>query len=143
MDLIEEKIELERLLDKWQCVLRLQDWDITAEVVNQKEMGATDRFAENAICSHSNHCTIKVLQEDDRKDQDDITPPARLTLRFNLVHELVHAILRDINDKVPEVTLERVVNHLTGVLLDMDDASNLTWEDIPVLSPERSSAACN
>jgi hypothetical protein len=78
--------DLEKLLAKWQPILRLMDWDISVGYYRAYEMPENGVGACN-VCVERNSAEIRVLHPCDlQPDSTDNTKSVELTL----IHELRH-----------------------------------------------------
>lgn len=126
--------DLQKALAEWQEALRLQDWDITAEMLRPAEyehlVEKKDSYGCNNIDWPRRKCQIFIRDDPGVVDE----------LEFTLVHELVHILIDRldtvasvaisfVSDKVNESTLEGLrgyeletsVNMITRALLKVRD----------------------
>lgn len=117
--------ELDAALAKWQKILRLQDWEITAEFMDFKHPDA-DNGGTLACITRSEYkqrARILVLRADDlvmgtRSLYDPID------MEESLVHELVHAGMAlfepSDTDSVQWSLCERFVDNMARTLIRLD-----------------------
>lgn len=95
--------QLDADLAYWQRLLRLQDWNVTAEVSAKPEdfKGRTSAY----ICTHTNsrHASIKIKH--DSLQRTDALPVDR-DQENSLVHELLHISVNEITDPVEDADPE-------------------------------------
>lgn len=88
--------KLSRLRDYWQKTLRLQDWDVTVDVVRANEISG---LGQTEISGSYRSATVKILDERDAEARGDTMPSGR-DLEVTLVHELMHLHFHDINPTI-------------------------------------------
>jgi hypothetical protein len=124
--------EAERLLRKWQAILRLQDWDITLKI---------GRFHEihNEALAHCRHCTLKNSAEIMVRAPQDLLPaeswPGDNDVELTIIHELIHVKLSPLSipDKL-DVEQEQLVESLARTLVRLGGEKEKSC--LPVPSPE-------
>lgn len=111
--------DLESALRYWQGILRLQDWDITAEFSNRWELPG-DSVGCNMIDPCGMDAAIKVLNPDQGDSVDSVIA---YDWEFTLVHELLHIVLDGLDDKdkydhdeAYQIMVESTVNRLSKAL---------------------------
>lgn len=78
-------------LEYWQKRLRLQDWDLTLEIVRKSKI-TTGEFAEVEWSRIYRNAEIKLL---DPVDFEEADTARQKDMEDSLVHELLHLVLRD------------------------------------------------
>ena len=105
----------ERLLRKWQAILRLQDWDVTLKVVRFHEV-------HNDALAHCRHQILKNSAEIAVRTPQDLLPterwPGDNDVELTIVHELLHVKLAPLS--IPdrfEIEQEQIVESLARTLV--------------------------
>lgn len=113
--------QLSAAVTKWQKRLRIQDWDIKAEIVSRGEL--IDRIDADVLGAC--HCMetkkkaqILLLHESEHQPGND-------SLETILVHEMLHVVMpvQDLNIKVDNnnpvyIAYERIVDQLARTLTE-------------------------
>lgn len=125
------KIDIEKLLSKWQKRLGLSDWEITAERAPQNHVSGQ---AKTTIYSESQIARIFLLDESDRQGSD----PNDKDIEHDLIHELLHVRLWAIDPKKSDdnthVLREQAIDWIAKALLSSDrkpDIRNMVLDPIP------------
>ena len=109
--------DLERLLAKWQRILRLQDWDVHLRVVRRWEMHNEDTMGECEYLLRKRCAVIRIL---DSADYDPGTPWPQDQER-TLVHELLHLAFAPFSrteaGSAEAVAEEQVIHALASALV--------------------------
>lgn len=79
--------DLDALVNKWQALLRLRDWNVQAKYVHRADMVNVDALGECDPDSHAKHAAIRILYPDEQPDELAYMggEPERV-----LIHELIH-----------------------------------------------------
>ena len=107
---------LDDKLDYWQEKLRLQQWDVTAEMANHYDV-TDDCNAYIEFDEFHLKAKIRVVKEKHLKPGATITDPEVL-----LVHELLHLVIPlSITEMHPDnLAWERGLNVIARLLVEMD-----------------------
>ena len=114
--------QLNLWLAKWQAMLRLQDWDITAELQDRKEMDGADGLCGPTAARR--HAVIYIAKN--AGCPKNIVPhdPER-----TLVHELLHVLFSPFELQESEspsgIAQEQVVDQMATLLLRLERATKL------------------
>lgn len=113
-------MSLVELLDKWQRILRLQDWDIIIKFVSPTEL-KSGREAEILIHRRYKRAYIKVVDPkydwpNDHFDLEFNSPSAPTYLERLVLHELIHLVVYKFENEDQE---EEIVEQLTKALLSL------------------------
>lgn len=109
--------------DRWQKVLRLQDWDIVLEIVRRHKMASPTCVGQTEMdCYH--RAMIKLCDPVDLMSEDW---DANKDMELTLVHELVHMHMYDIRIKEERhgetttewLAAERAIDMLAGALVKL------------------------
>jgi hypothetical protein len=84
---------LNKLLKKWQRLLKLKSWDITVELKEDKEY---EEFEVAAGCKRGTSSGLNLVCSD-RKDSDIFVKKSCTNLELYLVHELVHILINPLD----------------------------------------------
>jgi hypothetical protein len=114
-----ETADLERLLKKWQSILRLRDWDITIAQRRRFE-GPGDRSAEIDVDWEQMRAHIAMV---DRGDFPPDRKPPLNSIEHDILHELLHIVTWKMGTKpgTPEQDAEELaINQLARAFLVLD-----------------------
>lgn len=128
-------MDIQKALAEWQEALRLQDWDITAEILSNAEYEYRRK--------NSSESASVIIDRNRMMDAPIIIKESSEDKEFSLVHELVHIILeplnaahyqaidaigskeaKDILEGCREYELEIAVNKLTRAFLKVRDMAH-------------------
>ena len=101
--------ELESLCAKWQRRLRLQDWNVTVELVRHFDI--PDRVDEASMQIERKEATIKIVSPADRHEQDN-------PFEHTLIHELLHLHFEPFWNNEKGVEMEQAINLIAGALCE-------------------------
>lgn len=110
-------LDLPALLEEWQGILRLRDWDLSIAWAKGHELGPNcegdSRFSEEHRAAH-----LRVLREED--SEPGIVPP--YNAEQTIIHELLHIPLagwaRVVKQNMAEsYEMERAINDIARALL--------------------------
>lgn len=107
--------ELQKLVDYWQSVLRLNDWNIKAEFVDNKDMMAPNAQGACGYSLKEKRAVIHVRTERDHNQQ-----PFEYDAEQILVHELLHCHFAGIEpdeNTLQEVVLEQGIDLIAEALV--------------------------
>lgn len=112
--------DLDALLAEWKPILRLQDWDITAEYARHWDMNGAVGNCTPSI--ERNLATIKILEP------SDIDPSIRgnNSVLATLVHELLHVpcnYFRPDTDSLNYQLWERHIDMMSVILVNLHRAA--------------------
>lgn len=97
----------------WQQKLRLQDWDVSIQLVRQYEIPGC--FGDCTYAVQTKSAKIRLVV------QDDVDPEAPFPeLEHTLVHELLHLHFAPFWDDSRMVELEQAINLIAGALVNGD-----------------------
>jgi hypothetical protein len=108
---------------KWQRALRLEDWDVTFQIVRHNEI---DGIGSTTISAYYRAAKVSLLSELDLEQRaNDSAMPKEQSMNWELtlVHELVHLHLHDITPDGPKtdspehIALERGVDAIAMALV--------------------------
>lgn len=111
------KPNLQKLLKKWQKILRLEDWDIQIRWARSYELAEASSVAENLRDVPNKRCDVRVL---DPIDFVNSVWPER-DYELDIVHELLHthveAFAREFNgtDNLKEQVIETLAKALVAL----------------------------
>lgn len=121
--------EVDACLKRWQGIMRLQDWNITASLGTLSDLGQ-GYFGEARVKSKVKVARIKLLEE---KYHDEVADGV-LDHEETLVHELVHVHLDAVEQMIP-ATEDAELRRLRHLLLEQTvEAMSTTF--IKLASPE-------
>lgn len=112
-----EKPDLQLLLDKWQPILSVQDWEVTIQYARKWRLGP-NRGGEIERIDGKKYAAIRVLDPGDY-DPNCIVP---LDTEYTVVHELVHlhfAVFDSLED-TKDMLYEQGVHKLARALVALD-----------------------
>ena len=114
--------DLAALLAKWQKLLRLQDWNITAGFYHAYELARDGRAAENRHAFTEKVSEIRIVRPEEHNPG---WCPATLDIEHSLVHELLHLHLSRSYEQVSrddalQDELELAINMIADTLLRID-----------------------
>jgi len=90
--IFETQEQLDACLSKWQRILRLQDWEIRAQILAPSKMARRHANAECAVYAPLKRATISLCKPAAYKRRNDPLWP--LDMERLLVHELLHIPIR-------------------------------------------------
>lgn len=97
--------QLGKLCQRWQRVLGLQDWTVTARFAERKEFKGDCAVGETSIDFNNKIARVIILNDADKKyEYPNGTHPVAMTL----IHELVHLHIEPALD-MPEKGLARML----------------------------------
>ena len=121
--------KLKTIVEHWQKVLRLQDWDIDARFARFREMQSQDggipwgRILINRLHRRGE---IAILHPDDYEHCDDDgcqQPHGGDEIETTIIHELLHIYIHAKNEDEPSsVEEEQTINALAGAFASLSDA---------------------
>ena len=100
--------QLNKALKKWKKILRLQEWDITAQISRAMHFNLEGVQGENRITLVSKQAMILLLDPIDYPDYSSFPQDMEQTL----VHELLHCTMAELEPS-DEDSLEYTVWHST------------------------------
>jgi hypothetical protein len=117
--------DLRRLLERWQKLLRLQQWHIKIRYARSREMLIPDdgTISWGRCMLNDNHlrATILILHPDDYADED-----GRDEIESTIVHELLHVQMCGMRDAIKgpdpagDTVEEQVINVNSELLVGLD-----------------------
>lgn len=116
-------LNLNKLLKKWQKILRLQGWNITVKWGTSYDM--QERFGRTKYSRRELHAEVLILREEDF-DPNHIMP---YDAEETLVHELLHLHIASFQDESPENDIvfdncEQAINIIANALINRDRHNN-------------------
>ena len=105
--------DMQRYLDKWQAVLRLQDWDIKLQTVNHEWRKSGDIKID--VCDKTAILLVNIFN------------PKQTNLEELVIHELLHLKLYGMDQ-----TIEKYLNAIYGEDSD-DPKQSIAYDDFMVL----------
>ncbi len=121
LEILSGELDLRALLVKWQRVLRLQDWDVSARIASQQEVGV----GANASCNVNralHHATIRIVSERDF-GVPEFPEWRTYDPEVLLVHELLHipadAFAPGPVDKLRAELYEQFIETLAHTLIEL------------------------
>lgn len=110
--------EVKALLEKWQKILRIQDWDIEVQLVSPNKL-TTGEQGEILIHRKYKRALIKLVDVKFDWPRDDFdlhynNPNNPDYLEHSLVHELVHIVVYKFETEFEE---EQIVEQITKALM--------------------------
>ena len=114
-----ERLKIERFLIKWQKRLGLQDWDITVDFRDARDMN--QHPGKTAIQENIQTADIRIMALDDRQKCD----PADADPELDIVHELVHIRLWSIDppknaERTLHICREQAIEWIAKALVKLD-----------------------
>lgn len=100
--------QLNKALKKWKKILRLQEWDIKAQIGRAAYFNLQNAQGENRITLVSKQSLIMLLDPLDYPDYSDFPQDMEQTL----VHELLHCTMAELEPS-DEDSLEHTIWHST------------------------------
>jgi hypothetical protein len=120
--------DLRRLLERWQKMLRLQQWHIKIRYARSREMLIPDEgtISWGRCMLNDNHlrATILILHPDDYEDQ--LYGSGREEIEATIVHELLHVQMCGMRDAIKgpdpagDTVEEQVINVNSELLVALD-----------------------
>ena len=107
--------QLEEACREWQAILRLQDWDITAEIVRGKQMVERDDSGNVRWNDKHRIARISILDPVDHEGPEFV---GELDHEETLVHELLHLHFAGL-DHEDETTFELAINRISEALVKL------------------------
>lgn len=107
----------QKLIDKWQRILRLQDYNITHSLKGMED--EEDIFMGHIVYDHNvrqAHITLLDTNEYERA-KEVVVFPENVDLETTIVHELLHLCFIGMND-YNELHTEQQINHIAKLLVD-------------------------
>lgn len=112
------KVDIDRILKKWQPRLGLSDWAITVQFRDAQDMNQCPGSTKIRDCIQC--ADIRVMNIDDRQKSD----PGDADVELDIVHELVHVRLWAIDPKDAEGVLytcrEQAIDWIAKALVSAD-----------------------
>jgi len=109
-----------KLINKWQKILKLQDFEVRLKVKRYKEMKVEDTFCLGRI-EYSHEDRLAVMELLDVKDYKKACKKAifgeLVDLETTIVHELLHLSFIGMNE-YNELYTEQQINHIAKLLVN-------------------------
>lgn len=100
----------------WQKLLRLEDWDVTVEVIMRHEMESHDNLGECHADPLERTATIRILNPIELPEADQTAE----YLEKIIIHELLHLIPREASladgENVEEIIVRKMTRVIVGLL---------------------------
>lgn len=115
--------KLQSLVKKWQKILKLQDWEVTARFASQYEFMTPKAEGQSTTNWHYRICRIKIL----KPQEYDFTTGYEQDIEETIVHELLHPWFslalgefhgENIKSRTDDVEL--MINTLAAALIKLD-----------------------
>lgn len=111
---------VEAQLRYWQQVLRLQDWNISLQVVRQHDLGDPEAIAECQYYIDRKDAFIRVIPPSDLdKFEETFMAGEARDYDVTLTHELLHLHFAGFDDPQHEQEQEQVINTLSRALVKL------------------------
>lgn len=112
--------QLQDKLKYWQKCLRLQDWDIEAEIVPMSKLQETWHRGECEWIEQLRAAKIYILSADDYKNSGSI---CSYDMEQTLVHELLHLHFVSIDIDKYYMPIEQAIEAISRALISMERES--------------------
>lgn len=108
--------DLQMICDKWQDILRLNDWKITVKFSRWHELGDSNYLAQVSYMVNTKRAVIEIIHPDDFRPQcTDFGEP---DLEKTIVHELLHLPTFSWDTQNPHADLlkEQFIEQMANIL---------------------------
>lgn len=115
---------IEKCLDKWKKILRLQDWDITVELRRYIDLNGGEAVAKIRVNEWHRCATVYLLDPQDYLLANFTHMVWGYDMEDGLVHEFLHIHLfpytPEDTESLEYTALEQSVSTITGALIETD-----------------------
>ena len=107
---------LDRMVRKWQRILRIEDWDLDVRIVHATELGN-----DTGLCERSAALRFARIRISEPSQLSPSTPWFHRDVEITLVHEMIHVLMPpDRSDEAYSLCAEQGTDSLARALVALD-----------------------